>query len=199
MNVYDGVPFRKAADASAGPVPHEPPLKTVFGVDSNDYTKLDLTEPLQVAAKLHEWGVAFLNVTMGNPYANPHVVRPAEFPPVDGYHAPEHPLIGVFTGIFNPQRPRYSGRFLTCPLSEVDIVGCRTFAIHAGAGNFAEKRCSLVGLGRATLSQPDFVKQLMEHGHLNRKTVCRTLLVLYKFDARQRSSAGSNPNRLSTI
>ena len=172
MNVYDGVPFRKAADASAGPVPYEAPLKTLFGVDSNDDTKLDLTEPLQVAAKLLEWGVSFLNVTMGNPYANPHVVRPAEFPPVDGYHAPEHPLIGVlrhFTATSAVQRS----------LPDIPVVGSgyswlQDFAIHAAAGNFAEKRCSLVGLGRATLSQPDFVKQLMDHGHLNRKTICRT-------------------------
>ncbi|MBM4077894.1 MAG: NADH:flavin oxidoreductase, partial [Planctomycetes bacterium] len=114
MNVYDGIPYvrRDKLPESQRPVltdetdperiagigiamPHSLPLSTGFGVDLNNHLKVDLAEPRQVARWLNEWGVSAINVTMGNPYANPHVVRPAEFPPVDGYHAPEHPLIGV--------------------------------------------------------------------------------------------------------
>ena len=40
-------------------------------------------------------GVALINVSMGNPYASPHIIRPFEYPPPDGYETPEHPLIGV--------------------------------------------------------------------------------------------------------
>ena len=39
--------------------------------------------------------MALVNVSMGNPYASPHLVRPFEYPPPDGYETPEHPLIGV--------------------------------------------------------------------------------------------------------
>jgi hypothetical protein len=40
-------------------------------------------------------GVDLVNVSMGNPYASPHLIRPFEYPPPDGYETPEHPLIGV--------------------------------------------------------------------------------------------------------
>ena len=33
---------------------------------------------------------------------------------------------------------------------------------------------TLVGVGRATLAQPDWVRQLLDHGKLDRKRVCRT-------------------------
>jgi hypothetical protein len=34
-------------------------------------------------------------VTAGSPYYNPHIQRPAIFPPSDGYLPPEDPLVGV--------------------------------------------------------------------------------------------------------
>ena len=34
-------------------------------------------------------------ITAGSPYYNPHVQRPALFPPSDGYLPPEDPLVGV--------------------------------------------------------------------------------------------------------
>ena len=39
--------------------------------------------------------LTLVNVSMGNPYASPHLLRPFEYPPPDGYETPEHPLIGV--------------------------------------------------------------------------------------------------------
>ena len=36
-----------------------------------------------------------VNLTAGSPYYNPHVQRPALFPPSDGYEPPEDPLVGV--------------------------------------------------------------------------------------------------------
>ena len=34
-------------------------------------------------------------LTAGSPYYNPHIQRPALFPPSDGYQPPEDPLVGV--------------------------------------------------------------------------------------------------------
>ena len=172
LNVYDGIPFRAGPDSIGKPTPHQLPIRTSFGVDSQDYSRVDPTEPLQVAKWLVEWGVSLINVTAGNPYGNPHVLRPAEFPPVDGYHAPEHPLLGVL-------RHFDATAMIQEAIPDVPVIGSgyswlQDFAIHAAAGNRVAGRCSLVGLGRATLSQPDFVRQLMEHGQLNRKTTCRT-------------------------
>ena len=172
INVYDGIPFRKNDDLVGVPLAYQAPLETGFGVNPDDYERYDLAEPLQVMKWLVEDGVQLFNVTMGNPYANPHVLRPAEYPPVDGYHAPEHPLLSVLRHFQATAEIQQS-------IPAIPVVGSgyswlQEFAIHAAAGNLASRRCSLVGMGRATLSQPDFVKQLMEHGRLNRKTTCRT-------------------------
>jgi NADPH2 dehydrogenase len=172
MNVYDGIPFRKNSDLIGAPVPHQYPLPTGFGVNAIDYKQVDLTEPLQVVKSIVEAGVALINVTMGNPYANPHILRPAEYPPVDGYHAPEHPLLGVlrhFQATAEIQRA-----FPAVPIVGSGYSWLQEFAIHAAAGNVETRGCTFAGLGRATLSQPDFVHQLMQHGRLNRKTTCRT-------------------------
>lgn len=191
MNVYDGIPYlrRDRLPASQQPamepelepdvsqgmgiaVAHRLPVRASFGVDVNDHTVMDLEEPVQVARWMSEWGVSAINVTMGNPYANPHVVRPAEFPPVDGYHAPEHPLIGVL-------RHFKATATIQAAVPEIPVIGSgyswlQDFAMHAGAGNVREGRCAIVGLGRATLSHPDFAKHLEAHGTLNRKQTCRT-------------------------
>lgn len=188
VNVYDGIPYVRRdrwryatplppidslESTNIGvPVPHERPLHTAFGVDPRDHLKLDLSEPLQLVSWLRDWGVAAINVSMGNPYANPHVVRPAEFPPVDGYDAPEHPLIGVL-------RHFRATAAVQAALPGFPIVGSgyswlQDFAMQAGAGNVQEHRCSMVGIGRASLSHPDFARHLMEHGTLNRKLICRT-------------------------
>ena len=50
------------------------------------------------------WASALINVSIGNPYASPHLLRPFEYPPPDGYETPEHPLIGV-----RPALPAHRG------------------------------------------------------------------------------------------
>lgn len=188
MNAYDGIPYVRrdrlaqltsqpldsdSDSANLGmPVPHHFPLQTAFGVDPQDHLRVDLTEPLQLVNWLAEWGVAAINVSMGNPYANPHVVRPAEFPPVDGYDAPEHPLIGVL-------RHFAATATLQAAVPDVPVIGSgyswlQDFAMQAGAGNVQDGRCAFVGMGRATLSHPDFVQHLQTHGTMNRKLICRT-------------------------
>ncbi len=44
---------------------------------------------------MKELGVDMVNVTAASPYYNPHLQRPALFPPSDGYQPPEDPLVGV--------------------------------------------------------------------------------------------------------
>ena len=173
MNAYDGIPYRGEGEEFVGqPCPHELPLRAAFGTDPHDHTKEDLAEPVQVARWLREWGVSLINVSGGNPYANPHVIRPAEFPPVDGYHAPEHPLLGVL-------RHFRLTRAIQEAVPDVPVVGSgyswlQDFAMHAGAANVAARHAAIVGVGRATLSHPDFARTLQESGRLDRKRVCRT-------------------------
>lgn len=154
------------------PCQHDLPLTTAFGVDRNNHLKLDLTEPIQVAKWLVEWGVELLNMSCGNPYACPHFVRPAEYPPIDGYHTPEHPLIGI-------DRHFTVAKEIQAAVGIVPVIGSayswfQEFAMHAAAHNVAVGDVSIMGLGRGTLSHPDFAKHLQEHGKLARKFVCRT-------------------------
>ena len=181
MNAYDGIPYQggpqeadsPGEDALAGrPCRHDLPLVTAFGTNSDNHLEEDLAEPLQLAQWLRVWGVSLINVSAGNPYANPHVVRPAEFPPVDGYHAPEHPLIGVL-------RHFRIASAIQRAVPDVPVVGSgyswlQDFAMHAAAGNVAAGNVAIVGMGRATLSHPDFAKTLQETGRMNRKLICRT-------------------------
>jgi hypothetical protein len=100
------------------------------------------------------------------------MLRPAEYPPPDGYLAPEHPLIGVarhfrLTAAIQQAFPHL-------PIVGSGYSYLQEFLPHAGAANVQEGHCSFVGVGRATLAQPDFVKQLQEHGKLERKRICRT-------------------------
>jgi NADPH2 dehydrogenase len=174
INVYDGLPFRPSAEGEAVgvPVSYTVPVLTAFGVSADDPLTPDLNEPLQLVRWLAEWGIALLNVSSGNPYANPHHVRPAEFPPIDGYLAPEHPLLGI-------RRHFELTAAVQQAVPDVPVVGSgytwlQEFFPLVGAANVAAGHCAFVGLGRGTLSQPDFVHQLKQHGRLNRKTICRT-------------------------
>ena len=173
FNAYDGIPYRGAGEDFVGEqCPHDLPLTTAFGTDPHDHLRDDLTEPLQLVRWLREWGVCLLNVSLGNPYANPHLVRPAEYPPVDGYKPPEHPLIGV------DRHFRIAAR-VQSEVPDVPVIGSgyswlQDFVPQAAAANVSLGRSAFAGLGRGTLSQPDFVKQLADTGRLDRKRVCRT-------------------------
>ena len=173
LNGYDGIPYRRSDEDGVGePYPHKTPLRSAFGTNPNDHAQEDLTEPVKIARWMADWGVRLLNVSAGNPYSNPHVVRPAEFRPVDGYDAPEHPLLGVL-------RHFRIARTLQAAVPHVPVVGSgyswlQDFAMHAAAANVAEKQVAIVGMGRAALAHPDFASTLKSEGRLNRKQVCRT-------------------------
>ena len=173
INAYDGIPYHGVGDEFIGqPCPHDLPLETAFGTDPHDHLREDLSEPVQLAKWLREWGVSLINVSAGNPYSNPHVVRPAEFAPVDGYNTPEHPLLGVL-------RHFRIASAIQAAVPDIPVVGSgyswlQDFALHAGAANVTDKSVAIVGMGRATLSHPDFAKAVQETGHMNRKQICRT-------------------------
>jgi NADPH2 dehydrogenase len=172
ISLYDSIPYRKSDHGAGEPCPHDLPLTCAWGTSSADHREADLSEPLAWIKEMTELGVALINTSMGNPYSVPHVVRPFETPPPDGYETPEHPLLGVdrhFRLTAEVQRA----------LPNIPVIGSgysylQEFLPQAGAGNLRDGRCTLVGVGRATLSQPDFAKQIQETGKLDRKRICRT-------------------------
>lgn len=173
LNVYDAIPYHKNPQTRTGePCAWQPPLECAWGTNAADFTVPDLAEPLQWIGEMRRLGVALINVSMGNPYAAPHVIRPFEYPPPDGYETPEHPLIGV------DRHFRLTAQVQQA-YPDLPIVGSgysylQEYLGQAGAANLHSHRCTFVGVGRATLSQPDFARQLQEHGKLERKRVCRT-------------------------
>jgi NADPH2 dehydrogenase len=174
ISVYDCIPYKMGGDPEG---PGEPcawsaPLANCWGTDQSDPFTPDLTEPLAWITEMVSLGVALVNVSMGNPYASPHVIRPFEYPPPDGYHTPEHPLIGV------DRHFRLTAAVQSaCP--HVPVVGSgysylQEFLGNAGAANVRDGRVTFVGVGRGALPMPDFARLLAETGKLDRKRTCRT-------------------------
>jgi 2,4-dienoyl-CoA reductase-like NADH-dependent reductase (Old Yellow Enzyme family) len=173
LNAFDGVPFQMATSSSVGEPAHwQAPVNSVWGTRADNPLEPDLSEPKRWIAEMHSLGVVCVNVTIGNPYASPHLLRPFEYPPPDGYETPEHPLVGVARHFRVTEELQKA-----CP--EMPLVGSgysylQEFLPQAGAANLRDGRVTFVGVGRASLSQPDFAKQVQNHGHLDRKRVCRT-------------------------
>ena len=147
-------------------------MRSAWGTREDNPLEPDLTEPLAYLGELAKLGVAFVNVSMGNPYATPHVIRPFEYPPPDGYETPEHPLIGVdrhfrIAAALQQAHPQL-------PLIGSGYSYLQEFMLHAGAANVRDGRITVVGVGRGAFAQPDFVHQIRQHGRLDRKRVCRT-------------------------
>jgi NADPH2 dehydrogenase len=168
LNVFDGIPF----DAEGKPVAYSLPLPNGWGNSAEDPLVPDLAEPLAWIAEMRKLGVQLVNVTMGNPYAQPHVLRPFETPPPDGYESPEHPLVGVDRHFQATEAVQRSQPDLAVVGSGYSYL--QEFMPQAAAANVRDGRVSLAGVGRATLAQPDWVRQLLDHGTLDRKRVCRT-------------------------
>jgi NADPH2 dehydrogenase len=169
LNVFDGPPFDKGADGTGRPS-IDGAYGDGFGSDGDNATAGDLNEPLRLIGALRNLGVSLVNVTMGSPYWNPHIGRPFERPPVDGYWPPEHPLVGVerhFRLTAEVQRP----------FPDLVVVGSgyswlRHYAAPAGEANVRDGRVSIVGLGRGAIAYPDFAADLMERGEMIDRKSC---------------------------
>lgn len=103
LSLWDTFAYRPDSDRSTpgaiGPgVPMAPEggeLYPVFGADRANPHQIDLREPVELIRRLwQEQEVALWNLTAGSPYYNPHVQRPAIYPPSDGYSLLEDPLVG---------------------------------------------------------------------------------------------------------
>ena len=116
LNAYDGIAYPYG-----------------WGVSREDENQPDLAEPIALVKLVREIGIPLLNVTIGNPYFNPHLNRPFDFP-IQGMAAPaEHPLAGVarFAAIARAVQE-------ACPELPVIASGytwLRQFMPHVAAGD----------------------------------------------------------------
>jgi 2,4-dienoyl-CoA reductase-like NADH-dependent reductase (Old Yellow Enzyme family) len=172
INVYDGIPFQRPDDGVGRPVSFSIPVRTAFGVDERDPLSPDLTEPLSWISEMTRLGVCLVNVSLGNPYTSPHLLRPFEYPPPDGYEPPEHPLIGVDRHF--RLTAQVQEQFPALPVVGSGYSYLQEFLPMAGAANVRDGRVTFVGFGRASLAQPDLPRQLREKGKPDRRRICRT-------------------------
>ncbi|HWE36898.1 MAG TPA: NADH:flavin oxidoreductase [Isosphaeraceae bacterium] len=172
LNVFDGIPYRRGADGVGVPEAFERPIRSAWGTNEDDPDAADLAEPIELIRLLQGLGVSLVNVTAGNPYASPHLLRPFEYSPVDGYETPEHPLIGV-------ARHFRLTAAVQSAFPDLAVVGSgyswlQGWMFHAGAANVRDGRATFVGVGRGALSHPDFARYVLEGRPLDPKRTCRT-------------------------
>ncbi|MFO0870931.1 MAG: NADH:flavin oxidoreductase [Pirellulales bacterium] len=178
LSLFDIVPFQTPGGgdptAPGQPMPHEHllPYEWGFGVAAAHPLEYDLSEPLRLLSDLHAAGVVAVNLSCGSPYYNPHIQRPAAFPPSDGYRPPEDPLVGV-------ARQLAAVRHCKRALPDLPLVGTaysylQDFLPHVAQAAVRDGWVDCVGLGRMVLSYPELPADCLEKGQLARKKICRT-------------------------
>jgi 2,4-dienoyl-CoA reductase-like NADH-dependent reductase (Old Yellow Enzyme family) len=175
LSMYDGLPHEEdasfAGDAGARvpglkgigrPVPYQVPYLWGFGTKEDDPNVPDPSEPLETIGLLLARGVTMFNLTCGCPYANPHLSRPTDTPPVDAYRPPRDPLLEVaihFTLTAAAKRVHPGAAILGTGYSY--LRGCKFLAAeHNLRSGFAD----LAGVGRALLAYPDEIRRVLETG-----------------------------------
>ena len=120
-----------------------------FGTDEQG--NLDLTEPLALVDMLSQEGLELLNVTLGNPYHNPHVNRPYR---VGTYVPPETPETGLQRFITVCKAVKEQTPELPVIMSGMSYY--RENMLEKGDELLKQGVCDLVGYGRASIACPTF-------------------------------------------
>lgn len=172
LSAFDMIPHRAGREVGR-PMDYKNllPYRWGFGVDEDDPRRMDMSEPLEVLRMLQTLGVAAVNLSCGSPYYNPHIQRPAIFPPSDGYLPPEDPLVGV-------ARQIHAVRACKRAVPEIPLVGTgytylQDYLPHVAQAVVRAGWVDAVGLGRMVLSYPDLPADALAGRPWGRKRVCR--------------------------
>lgn len=171
VSAFDSIPIHPgtgAPESFASLIPY----RWGFGVNPTQPTDPDLTEPVKFLSLLRELDIRLVNISAGSPYYNPHIQRPALFPPSDGYRPPEDPLAGV-------ARQMKVTRILKRQFPDLLVVGTgytylQEFLPHVAQAAVREGWTDFVGLGRMVLAYPELPFDVLAGRPLERKRFCRT-------------------------
>jgi len=171
LSAFDMGPFRKG-DSGVG-VADGGPLSVFGALDSAD-EDLDaaLADARELLARLEQMQVRWVCVTAGSPYYNPHMQRPALFPPSDGYLPPEDPLVGVARQIDATARLKRAFPGMAIVGSAYSYL--QEWLPHVAQHTVRAGLTDFVGLGRMVLSYPDLPADVLAGRPLQRKHICRT-------------------------
>ena len=128
-----------------------------YGFGTTEQNELDLTEPDMLIEKLVEEGIKILNVTVGNPYYNPHVNRPYR---KGGYLPPETAKTGLER--FEYIEKHIKERFPTLTVVGSGLSYYRDDLIEESNRQLNEGICDMVGYGRMWLAYPSFFKDYLK-------------------------------------
>lgn len=181
VSIFDTVPFTadpaRSSKGKLGPgIPENYanliPYRWGFGADPTDPTKPDLAEGEQFLALLEKMEIHLVNVTAGSPYYNPHVQRPALYPPSDGYQPPEDPLIGVARQMDATRRMKQ--KFPALIFVGTAYTYLQDYLPHVAQAALRAGWVDLIGLGRVALTYPELLWDASEGNTVQHKRVCRT-------------------------
>ena len=181
LSAIDSVPFHpdpaKSSQGKPGegipePFENEIPYRWGFGVNALSPTESDLHEPSRFLALLEQLGIRLVNITAGSPYYNPHLQRPALYPPSDGYLPPEDPLVSVARQMEATQRLKQ--QFPRLIFVGTGYSYLQDFLPHVAQAALREGWVDLVGLGRMVLTYPELLWDATEGLAIERKRICRT-------------------------
>ena len=149
MSAYDGFPYPWG-----------------FGVKTDGSVSPDWSEACRLIHALELEGVDLINITMGNPYVNPHVNRPFV---LGAYTPDEEPIAGVErmlsgTAYIKAQCPN-------TPIVASGFTYLGAVAPYVAAGCVETGETDLVGFGRMTLAYPDFAKDVLS-GQFHSNKIC---------------------------
>ena len=175
LSIFDILPFIKGEDkiGKAMGEPHCPESKYAFG-GAGDGMNMDenLTETVEFVKLTQKYGFELVVGTIGSPYYNVHMQRPAWYAVADGYLMPENPL-------YNVSRHIKAAKRLKELLPEIKLVASGLTALQeylpAAAEYIVENNyADFAGIGRMVLSYPELPADSMAGKPLDRRRICRT-------------------------
>ncbi len=171
LSLFDFLPFEKGTDGIGRPMEWNGNYPYAFGGDGTGLG-YDLTETVKFIKLAKSLGIDMVCASVGSPYYNPHIQRPAYYPVVDGYLAPEDPLIGVIRQIkvVADLKKRCPGTLFVGSGYTYLQEWLPTVAAYAIAHDWTD----FVGIGRMALSYPDICADTLTGASLDRRRICRT-------------------------
>lgn len=135
-----------------------------FGFGVNEENEIDLRETKEIINALSQKGIELINLTIGNPYLIPHTNRPY------AVKAPEDGKIGM-------KRVYDVTKEIALAFPEIKFVVSALSFEGENAVSYAEKLLEegvgdLAGFGRMTFAYPEFYKDFLEKGELDKNKVC---------------------------
>ncbi len=169
-SIFDFLPYRPGDNRVGVPEAGGDP-RLAFGSDATG-TDVDLDEPSKFLTLLKSLGIRMVCTTAGSPYYNPHIQRPAYFPPSDGYQLPEDPLVGVARQIQATAELKRQHPGLVFVGSGYSYL--QEWLPHVAQAVVRQGQVDSIGLGRMVLSYPELPADVLAGKVMTRKKVCRT-------------------------